>query len=38
LTANGEPTNILEETIPYQDIMEDDDWGVVVTYSGKDDI
>lgn len=38
LTANGEPTNTLEETIPYQDIMEDDDWGVVITYSDKDDL
>lgn len=29
LTANGEPTSDITETIPYQDINIDDDWGVI---------
>lgn len=29
LTANGEPTNSANNTIPYEDIEFDDDWGVV---------
>lgn len=29
LTANGQPTNVLEESISYEDIQFDDDWGVI---------
>jgi hypothetical protein len=32
LTANGEPTTNINETIPYQDINLDDDWGYIVLY------
>lgn len=31
LTANGLPTTDITETIPYLNIDEDDDWGVIVT-------
>jgi hypothetical protein len=30
LTANGTPTTDINETIDYQEILEDDDWGVIV--------
>jgi hypothetical protein len=30
LTANGEPTTDINETIPYAQINEDDDWGFIV--------
>ena len=30
LTANGEPTSDIEQTIPYSEIIEDDDWGVII--------
>lgn len=30
LTEDGDPTNAPELTIPYQDILEDDDWGVII--------
>jgi hypothetical protein len=30
LTVNGEPTTDITETIPYIEIIEDDDWGVIV--------
>lgn len=30
LTANGEPTSDINETIPYADINEDDNWGFIV--------
>lgn len=32
LDTNGQPTNDLEETIPFQNIFEEDDWGVITTY------
>lgn len=31
LTANGEPTTDINETVPYQDINAEDDWGFIVT-------
>jgi len=31
LTANGEPTTDISETVPYTDIDSDDDWGLIVT-------
>ena len=30
LTANGEPTSLLSETVPYTDISIDDDWAYIV--------
>ena len=33
LTANGEPTTDANNTISYTEIMEDDDWGVIVMVS-----
>jgi hypothetical protein len=30
LTANGEPTTNINETIPYIDINVDDDWAYIV--------
>lgn len=30
LTANGEPTTDIDESIDYDDIIEDDDWGVII--------
>lgn len=36
LTANNEPTSNIEETIPYQDVLHDDDWGVIITYTDVD--
>jgi hypothetical protein len=35
LTANGTPTTDIEETIPYQEIEFDDDWGII-TYIEED--
>ena len=29
LTANGSPTSDIADTIPYEDIMFDDDWGII---------
>ena len=29
LTANGAPTSDIDQTIPYEDIMYDDDWGII---------
>jgi hypothetical protein len=31
LTPEGLPTAILSETIPYTEIQEDDDWGIIIT-------
>ena len=36
LTANGEPTTDINETIPYQDINFDDDWDFIVTVEDAD--
>lgn len=33
LTPDGNPTTNINETIPYQDIYADDDWGYIVLYS-----
>jgi hypothetical protein len=30
LTANGMPTTDINETIDYEDILEDDDWGIII--------
>lgn len=30
LTANGEPTTDIEESVSYDEIIEDDDWGVII--------
>lgn len=32
LTANGEPTTSIDETIPYEQIEIDDDWGVITIF------
>lgn len=32
LTANGEPTTDINETVPYADINSDDDWAFIVRY------
>lgn len=32
LTADGEPTSDINETIPYQEIEEDDDYGIITEY------
>lgn len=32
LTANGEPTTSIDETISYQDIEVGDDWGIITVY------
>lgn len=31
LTANGQPTTDINNTVPYTDIESDDDWGLIVT-------
>jgi hypothetical protein len=36
LTTEGNPTSDITETIPYQDIYVDDDWGYIVLYSEPD--
>jgi hypothetical protein len=30
LTANGEPTTDIDESVSYDEIIEDDDWGVII--------
>jgi hypothetical protein len=37
LTANGNPTDNIEATIPYQNIMIDDDWGVITVIEDFED-
>ena len=37
LTANGEPTTDINETIPFQQIEFDDDWGVITMIEELDD-
>jgi len=37
LTANGEPTTDINETVAYQDIDLDDDWGVITIIEDIDD-
>lgn len=32
LTSSGDPTNDINETIPYEDINIDDDWGIITLY------
>ena len=36
LTANGQPTTVIEETINYELINTDDDWGIITIY--RDDV
>ena len=38
LTANGEPTSDPSETIPYQEIEVDDDWGVITIIEDEGEI
>jgi hypothetical protein len=37
LTANGVATNSLSETIPYEEINMDDDWGIIKIVKGYED-
>jgi hypothetical protein len=37
LTANSEPTNNINETVPFQQIEIDDDWGVITLIEDFDD-
>lgn len=37
LTANGEPTTDANTSITYTDIMEDDDWGLIVSITENED-
>lgn len=37
LTANGEPTTDVTQTIPYTDINKDDDWDYIVTIKDSED-
>ena len=37
LTANGEPTLDANTSIPYTDIMEDDDWGLIVSITENEE-
>src|SRR5690606_34056945 len=36
LTANGEPTSDITETIDWEDIEGDDDWGIITLISDED--
>lgn len=38
LTANGEPTSIDSESIPYQEIQIDDDWGIITIIQDFEEI
>lgn len=38
MTANGSPTTDINETVPYQDIEVDDDWGVIKIIQDLDEI
>lgn len=38
LTANGEPTSKIDETIPYLEINSDDDYGFITIYTSIEDI
>jgi len=33
LTTNGDPTDNINETVPYEEISIDDDWGIITLYS-----
>lgn len=35
LTPSGTPTNNINETIPYEEINVDDDWGTIILYSDE---
>jgi hypothetical protein len=37
LTANGEPTSILADSVPYTEIDFDDDWGVIKIYQNYEE-
>jgi len=37
LTANGEPTTDITQTIPYLEINENDNWGYIVTFKDSED-